>query len=159
MNGLVPGIGMFELKTCLIRVELEPQEDGQPKWDEAGDQREPAMKTIIFRQEQHHQRSQRWYEQDQDQDVGENEIHECLCQKEVVQQTAHDEKDDKRKDQVMLDAPGLDRAKFHAAPPGKVSRTIAKEFIDHRDVEIIAHGRTESLSGWTKEVQDAVDQS
>src|SRR5687767_13539557 len=83
----------------------------------------------------------------------------ALCQKEIVQQPAHDEEQHEGEDQIMLNATGLDRAQLHTAPPGQVSRTITKEFVDHRDIEIIAHDRTQALCCRAEEVQNAVDQT
>src|SRR5687767_5449550 len=59
----------------------------------------------------------------------------------------------------MLDAPRLNGTQFDAAPPGQVSRTVAEEFVDHRNIEMITDDRAKAMCGRAKEMQDAVDQS
>src|SRR5512134_1889196 len=81
-----------------------------------------------------------------------------LSQHEEVQRRADRQEHDQGKHEILLDSTGLNDAQFAAKPVGGISRAIANEAIDDRQVELIADSIANALRAGSEQMQDAIDQ-
>src|SRR6476646_3349693 len=82
-----------------------------------------------------------------------------LCQHEEIDCRADDNEDHQCKHQILLDTSRLDSTQPLPGTIGNICRAIAKETVDHRQIKFVADDRTQTLRGWSKDVQEAVDQA
>src|SRR5690349_9134180 len=82
-----------------------------------------------------------------------------LSQQEKIEHCADGNKHYQGQHQILLDTTGLDSSQFSAKPISHVCGAIAKEAIDDRQIEIITDKCTQTLCCWTKDMQDAINDS